>query len=211
MRASLLVASLIAFSVASPLAAAPGSVYGPSAPGDSAFVRVVNALDSVPSLRADLGATRFQDVSFGTVSAYRPVAPDVYLVRVAGLELEVIAKSRTYYTVAFTPGGILLFEDATHTDPARAQIFLYNLTSIDPIDLKTSDGKTVVVKGVRPGTSGVKVVNAVSATLAVYSGAVRLGAQTVLALKRGCSFSVFALGEPAKPTVFSAQAEVKVP
>ncbi len=210
MRASLLVATVFALGVVSSLAAAPGSVYGPSAPGDSAFVRVVNALDSVPSLRADLGATRFQDVTYGTVSAYRPVVPDVYLVRVAGMELEVIAKTRTYYTVAFTSGAILLFEDATHTDPARAQVFLYNLTSIDPIDLKTSDGKTVVIKGVRPGTSGVKVVNAVSATLAVYGAGARVGAPAVLALKRGSSFSVFVLGESAKPAVFSAQAEVKV-
>ncbi|HET6486349.1 MAG TPA: alginate O-acetyltransferase AlgF [Spirochaetia bacterium] len=211
MRASLFVAAVLAFGVTSSLAAAPGSVYGPSAPGDSAFVRVVNALKSVPSLRADLGATRFQDVSYGAASAYLPVAPDVYLVRVAGLELEVIAKTRTYYTVAFTSGGILLFEDATHTDPARAQLFLYNLTSIDPIDLKTSDGKTTVIKGVRPGTSGVKVVNAVSATLAVYSGGTRVGAPAVLALKRGSSFGVFVLGESARPTVFSVQAEVKVP
>ncbi len=201
---------VIALGISAPLAAAPGSVYGPSAPGDSAFVRVINALPTVSSLRLDLGATRFQDIAYASVSAYRPVVPDVYLVRVGGMELEVIAKTRTYYTVACTASGILLFEDATHTDPARAQIFLYNLTSLDPLDLKTADGKTAVIKAVRPQTSDLKVVNAVNVSLAVFSGAARIGAPTSLALKRGSSFSVFVVGDPRKPTVLAAKAEVKV-
>lgn len=210
MRGPIPLLVVIALCVSTPLAAAPGSVYGPSAPGDSAFVRVINALTTVPSLRVDLGATRFQDIPYASVSAYRPVVPDVYLVRVAGVELEVIAKTRTYYTVACTPSGILLFEDATHTDPARAQIFLYNLTPLDPIDLKTADGKTSVIRAVHPETSDVKVVNAVTVSLAVYNGTTRLGAPASLALKRGSSFSIFAVGEAGKATVFVAKAEVKV-
>ncbi len=208
MRRSVLVL-LCAVAAAFPvLAAGPQSVYGPSAPGDSAFVRVLSILPD--PVRVSLGATRIGPVASSTVSSYRPVVPDIYVVRAGGKELEVVPKSGTYITIACTPKGILLFEDPPHTDPARAQLFLYNLTPIPRIDLKSADGKTSVLPGVKSGESAQVIVNAVSVTLALFDGTALVKPVGTLPLQRGASFSVFAFGETASVSVLAVKADVKV-
>ena len=188
----------------------PTSVYGPSAPGDSAFVRMVNAVAGGQPLAVSLGATRFESVKYAEASPYRPVVPDIYLLRVSGLEREIVAKTKSYFTIVFTQRGIHVLEDVPHTDPARAQVFLYNFSSLPRLDLKTSDGKTSVIAGVQSGASGVTVVNAVAASLAVFGNGVLVTLLGDLGLRRGSSFSVFALGEDAPPLVFAVKAEVRV-
>jgi alginate O-acetyltransferase complex protein AlgF len=199
---------LLLAAAAAPLGAAPQSVYGPSAPGDSAFVRVVSLL--ADPLRVSLGATRIGPVGYGTVSSYFPVVPDIYVVRAGGAELEVVPKSGGYLTIACTPKGIILFDDPPHTNPARAQVFLYNLTSLPSLDLKTADGKTAVIAGVKNGESAQVVVNAVTAALAVYSGTTLVKAVGSLALQRGVSYSVFAMGDAAHVSLLATKADVKV-
>ena len=184
------------------------SVYGPEVPGSSAFVRVVNALPAVPSLALELGATEFAPLPFAGVSPYRPVTPDIYQVEAGGSAAEIIPKSGTYYTVVCGPKGITVLEDPAHVDPARAQVFLYNMSSLPALDLKTADGKTAVISGVRPGASGVKVVNAVSVSLAVWNGATRVGAVGDLGLARGSSFSVFVLTSGSALRVIAVKATV---
>lgn len=186
----------------------PRSVYGPSAPGDSAFVRVINLLPA--PVRLSLGATRIGPVANGTVSPYWAVTPDIYLVRAGGQELEVVPKSGAYITLACTPGKILLFTDPPHTDPARAQLFLYNLTSIPRIALKSADGKTQVIADVESGRFALVVVNAVSVPLAVFEGTSLVKALGTLHLARGASFSVFATGERGAVSLLAVKAEVKV-
>jgi alginate O-acetyltransferase complex protein AlgF len=201
-------ALLFAVMTPMPLGAAPQSVYGPSAPGDSAFVRLLNLLPD--ALRVSLGATRIGPVGSAAISAYEPVVPDIYVVRAGGEEREVVPKSGTYLTIACTSKGIILFDDPPHTNPARAQVFLYNLTSIASLDLKTADGKTAVVAGVKEGESGQVVVNAVTVSLAVYNGAALVKAVGSLALQRGSSYSVFAMGDAARVSLLAAKADVKV-
>lgn len=186
----------------------PRSVYGPSAPGDSAFVRVINLLPG--PVRISLGATRIGPVAKGEISPYWSVAPDIYLVRAGGRELEVLPKSGTYLTLACTPAAIVLFADPAHTDPARAQLFLYNLTSLPRISLKSADGKTTVIGGVDSGHSGLVVVNAVSVALAVYDGTSLVKTLGTLELARGASFSVFATGDRGAVSLQAVKAEVKV-
>ncbi len=186
----------------------PRSVYGPSAPGDSAFVRVINLLPG--PVRISLGATRIGPVAHGAVSPYRPVVPDVYLVRAQGQEREIVPKSGVYVTLACTNDGILLFDDPPHTDPARAQLFLYNFTSIPRISLKSADGKTQVIADVESGHAGHIVVNAVSVALAVFDGAALVKPLDTLALKRGSSFSVFALTEGGSVSLLVVKASVEV-
>jgi alginate O-acetyltransferase complex protein AlgF len=195
--------------VAGPLGAqGPRSVYGPSAPGDSAFVRVVNLLPD--PVRVSLGATRIGPVTVSTVSSYEPVVPDVYQVRAGGNEREVVPQSGAWLTIACTRQGIVLFTDPPHTDPARAQVFLYNLSSLPSLDLKTADGKTAVIGGVAKEASAQVVVNAVTVTLAVFSGATRVGDAGKLPLARGSSYSVFAVDTGKGVQVLTVKADVKV-
>jgi alginate O-acetyltransferase complex protein AlgF len=184
------------------------SVYGPSAPGDSAFVRVLSLLPD--PVRISLGATRIGPVASSTVSSYQPVVPDIYLVRAAGKELEVVPTSGVWLTIACTPRGIVLFTDPPHTNPARAQVFLYNLTAIPALDLRTADGKTTVLAGVKSGASAQVVVNALSVSLALFNGGTLVKEVGTLALLRGSSFSVFALPQGAGVSVLAVKADVKL-
>lgn len=208
--AALLAAALAAALAVPPLAAANRSVYGPEAPGDSAFVRVVNAVPGSPPLEAELGSTRFGALAYGQASPYRPVTPDIYVFAAGSLEQELIPGAGRYYTVAALPDAVVVLEDPAHTDPARAQLFLYNLSTLPRVDLATADGKTAVVAGVKPRSSGLAVVNAVAARLAVRSGGAQLRAVGDLGLSRGSSFSVFVLGTPSSPVVLTLRAAVQV-
>jgi alginate O-acetyltransferase complex protein AlgF len=183
------------------------SVYGPEVPGNSAFARFVNAIPGSSAEGFELGATSFDPLKYAAVSPYKPVTPDIYQISAAGHDLEIIPRSGIYYTIVCSPQAITVLEDPAHVDPARAQVFLYNLSSVPSLDLKTADGKTGVILGVRPGASGVKVVNAVPVPLAVWNAGARVASVGDLGLARGSSFSVFAIGGE-KPLVFAVKATV---
>lgn len=206
-----LVTSLaLAILVAAPGVAGTRSVYGPEVPGDAAFVRIVNAVPGSSDLETELGATTFDPLSYAEVSPYRAVTPDIYFFSADDEELEIIPKSGCYYTVAVLPDAIVVLDDPAHTDPARAQLFLYNLSSLPRIDLATADGKTRVIADVRSRSSGLAIVNAVAASLAVTSGGARVKLVGDLGLARGSSFSVFVLGGGSATAVFTAKARVQV-
>jgi hypothetical protein len=163
------------------------TLYGTQAPKDASFVRVFRAVEGGGPL--EVGARRF-DPPRGEVTAYRPVLPDIYLLQAGGQELELIPRVRGYYTVALTAEGIRVFEDVEHTDAARAQLVLYNLLPRERVELKTEDGRTVVIAAVGPGEVGRINVNAVPVRLGVFGG----GPPGMLGdpdLRRGASYSLF--------------------
>jgi len=200
----------LAILVAAPICAGTRSVYGPEVPGDAAFVRIVNGVPGSTPLASELGATLFDPLAYAEVSPYRAVTPDIYLFSAAGEEQEIIPLSGRYYTVAVLPGAVVVLEDPAHTDPARAQLFLYNFSSLPSADLATADGKTRVIAAVLPRSSGLAVVNAVAASLAVTSGGARVKLIGDLGLARGSSFSVFVLDGGSAAVVFTAKARVQV-
>lgn len=183
------------------------SVYGPEVPGNSSFARFVNAVPGSTAEEFALGATMFDPLPYAAVSPYKPVLPDIYQISAAGHGVEIIPKSGTYYTIVCSPQAITVLEDPPHVDPARTQLFLYNLSTLAALDLKTADGRTSVIAGVRPGASGVKVVNAVPVSLAVWNAGSRVATVGGLGLARGTSFSVFAIGG-VSPRVFAVKATV---
>jgi hypothetical protein len=203
-------AALILIIAASSASAANRSVYGPEVPGDSAFVRIVNADPGSAPVSAELGATGFEPLGYAQASPYKAVTPDIYVFSANEKELEVIPMSGRYYTVAILPASIVVLEDPAHTDPARAQLFLYNFSSLPRVDLTTADGKTTVIGGIRPNASGLAVVNAVAARLAVRSGGAVVKSLGDLGLARGASFSAFVVGSASSPAVFTLKAVVQV-
>jgi alginate O-acetyltransferase complex protein AlgF len=204
-RLSVVLALLAALGVP---ASAQQSVYGPDVPGDTAFVRFVNAIPGSPPQSFELGATSFDPLAYAAVSPYKPVTPDIYQLEASDNQLEIIPESGAYYTILCTPKGLTALKDPTHVDAARAQLFLYNVSGFASLDLKTADGKTGVIVGVKPNASGVKVVNAVSASLAVWNGSTRVAALGNVGLTRGSSFSVFVIGSGAAAKVFAVKASV---
>jgi hypothetical protein len=67
-----------------------------------------------------------------------------------------------------------------------------------------------VIAGVKNGESGQVVVNAVTASLAVYNGTALVKAVGSLALQRGSSYSVFAMGDAGRVALLATKADVKV-
>jgi alginate O-acetyltransferase complex protein AlgF len=210
MKTASLFAIFVALCAGAPASGETRSVYGPEVPGDAAFVRLVNAIPGKVPLEIELGATRYKPLGWATASPYRPVTPDIYQLEASGHEGEIIAKSGRYYTIVCAPAGISIYEDPAHTDPARAQLFLYNLSPLAKIDLRTADGKTGVISGVGPRSSGLAVVNAVRVPLAVFSNGTSIAGLGDLGLTRGSSFSVFVLAGDPSPLVFSVKARVAV-
>ena len=58
------------------------------------------------------------------------------------------------------------------------------------MDLKTADGKTVVVSDVKPGTSGSRAVNGITVDLAAFDGAKVLGTVKGVKLERSSAYAL---------------------
>jgi hypothetical protein len=181
------------------------TLYGTQAPKDAAFVRVFRAVEGGGPV--EVGARRF-DPPRGGVTPYRPVLPDIYLVRAGGQELELIPRVRRYYTLALTAEGLSVFEDVEHTDPARAQLVLYDLLPGQKVELKTEDGLTVVVAAVGPGEAGRVNVNPVPVRLGVFGRTGPLLAIGDPGLRRGASYSVFVFPGRSTTEALCARAEL---
>jgi hypothetical protein len=181
------------------------TLYGTQAPKDAAFVRFFRGIEGGGPL--EVGARRF-DPPRGGVTPYRPVLPDIYLLRAGGEELELIPKVRHYYTLALTAQGLLIFEDVEHTDPARAQLVLYDLLPRERVELKTAEGGAPVIAAIGPGEAGRVNVNAVPVRLAVFGAAGPLAMLGDPGLKRGASYSVFVFPGGSAPEALCVKAEL---
>ncbi len=165
-------------------------LYAPSVPEDAALVRVVNLHRNGDSPRLDMGRERFSPQGPGTVSPYRPVPPGIHILGGAG-GVEFMPQPGRFYSVVFGPENALtLLSDEAHTDPARAQLVLYNFTD-SVVDLVAVPGNTVILEGVAPDQSRSIAVNAISVSLVVRAGGEDLDRRE-LAMERGESYGVFA-------------------
>jgi len=181
------------------------TLYGTRAPKDAAFVRVFRAVEGGGPV--EVGARRF-DPPRGGVTPYRPVLPDIYLLSAGGQELELIPRVGRYYTLALTAEGWRIFEDVEHTDPARAQVVLYDLLPGERVELRTEDGRTGVVAAVGPGEAGRVNVNPVPVRLGAFGSAGKLAAIGDPGLRRGASYSVFVFPGRSAVEALCARAEL---
>lgn len=187
---ALIVPALLALATL-PLSAAQGGLYGPEAPIDAAWVRVVHAgpeatvaarvADGAPRTLARFDATPYALVRPGTVEV--AVGDDV-------LVLEVGPES--FATVAATDAGLVAVPDPALRDISRGLLGLVNLTDREALDLQVPDGP-VVVGAVPPGAhDAVAVAGATTELVVVDAGAVvaRLEAR---AFERGVAYAVVAV------------------
>ena len=182
------------------------TLYGERAPRDAAYVRLFRAVDGQPGRALALGAARFEALGHGAVSPYRPVAPDIYQIRSDGHLGEIIPRAQRYYTVTVTRGGIQVFEDQAHTDPARAQLVLYNLSSLEQVSLSTEDRRTQVIPPVSPRAAEGITVNAMPVRLGVFSAGRVLRLLGDPKLSRGSSYSALVFDEEGQTAVHWAEA-----
>ena len=163
-------------------------LYGPSAPPDAAYVRVVNAVPG-PEAAVSLADADYL-VGFATATAYQVLEPGETTLNVAGEAIPLTVEAGGFYTAVVTPEGVNVLHDEALVDASRALLTLYNFSSLGPLDLKTADGETDIVSGVAPLSEGSIVVNQAEVALGVFAGGELIGETESSLLERGTAYSV---------------------
>ncbi len=176
-----------ALSVA-PVVAQDG-LYAPSVPENAALVRVVNLREGEESPRLDVGRERFAPLPAGEVGPYRPVPPGVYILGGAG-GVEFSPEPGRFYSLVVSEGSApAVVRDEAHTDPARAQLVMYNFGDA-PADLFALPGGAIIFEKIPTEESEAMAVNAIEVALSVrVGGEERLRRE--LQLERGESYGIF--------------------
>jgi alginate O-acetyltransferase complex protein AlgF len=182
-------------------------LYAPAPPADAAFVRVIHALESAPSVSVSVGDTSYGEVAFAQASPYRVVLQGTRTITAGDTSQDLEVQAGKFYTLAVTSSGVTVLEDANSSNRAKALLLLYNLSDLPSIDLKTADGKTDVLLGVGPGAQKSIEVNGITVDLAVSSEGQELQAFPGVSLERGAAYSAIVLGTASAPTVIWVQSE----
>ena len=166
-------------------------LYDPEPPPNAAFVRTVQANSGADAFDLTLRDVGLDPVSYGEVSPYRVLVQGTY--DLAGTDPLVIEAGR-FYTVASTPTGIVVLEDATNSDRAKALLVFYNFSDLPSLDLKTADGSVPVITDVHPQQSGNVQVNPIAIGFGLFDDATQLALIDDPGLQRGAAFGFFVFG-----------------
>lgn len=189
------------------VAQAQEGLYGPQTPQDTAFVRFVHAATSVPEATFSIAGVPFATTEYTHVTPYDLLAEGTHTISVDELTTELTTDVGGFYTVVLMPEDLLVITDTPLEDPAKARLFLYNLSTLDTIDLQTADGDTEVLTGVAAGSSSSIEVNPADVTLAVFHQGEVLQELSDLQLERGAAYGIFVMGDSESLTVHHAVAE----
>ena len=182
-------------------ATAQTDLYGPQAPADAAYVRVLQAVPG-EMLSADLGGEVLPELEFAQVSPYRVVSPGDVSYTLAESGNGTLAAG-AFYTFVNLPSETLVLEDTPLLDASRGLISLYNLTDLDALSLVTTDGAEVVAD-VAPGELASLEVNEAEVGLAVVAGEDEVAQLEPLLLERGVAHGVFVLNAQEGPVAVYA-------
>lgn len=172
------------------------ALYDPAPPPNSAFVRFIDARGQ-GNLQVGIGE-KSVTVPANGVSAYVVVPAGEQDLNLSTQSGKVAVAAGKYYTVALFLDGATtptLIEDPVLDNPAKSGVYLYNFSDIEAIKLYAPKPKVAVIDNVGKGTSGFKVVNAVTVDFDVMAGdkaVTNLGSTT---LKRRSSTSVVVTGK----------------
>ncbi|SMB80546.1 alginate O-acetyltransferase AlgF [Deinococcus hopiensis] len=164
-------------------AAEDNGLYDPAPPANSAFVRVINA----PA--GTLGG-KAVTADKGTASVYVVVPQGEFDAKVGAAAGKLKVEAGKFYSVVPSGNRLVLLTDPAMESRAKALLVIYNLSKAASVDLKTADGKTTVVKGVKAGDSGNRAVNGVTVDLAAFAGDKALGTLKGVKLERGNTYAV---------------------
>jgi alginate O-acetyltransferase complex protein AlgF len=182
-------------------------LYDPAPPADAAFIRILHAAPDAAPVSTTIDDVAFNELAFATVSPYKVVLQGTHTLTAGEISQDLEVSAGKFYTLAITPNGVTVLEDAISTNRAKALLNLYNLSDLASVDLKTADGKTEVLMGVASGTQKNIEVNGITVDLAVSSEGAELQAFPGVKLERGAAYSALVLGTADAPTVIWVQSE----
>lgn len=131
------------------LVTAQEDLYGPSAPTDVAYIRVMHAAEGYSAFQAASGEMLFDPVDFLGVTPYYPFPAGRFNLSLADVVTNLTVEAGGFYTVVLLQGDSHLFDDDPLIDSSRALLTFYNLTNL-LTDLKTFDASTVIFSEVGP-------------------------------------------------------------
>ena len=172
----------LAFACSTAVLAQTG-LYDPAPPANSAFVRVLNTPTATLSdkvVTADKGAA----------SVYVIIPQGDLIAKVGNITSKLKVEAGKFYSVVSSGTTLTLITDQAADNKAKALLTIYNLSKSASVDLKTADGKTAVVSGVKPGTSGSRAVNGITVELAAFTGTKVLGSLKSVSLERGSAYAI---------------------
>jgi alginate O-acetyltransferase complex protein AlgF len=168
---------------------ANAELYDPVAPAGSAFVRGYNrTANSVEITLA--GKSSPLIVRPGQLSAYRFVANGKQAIRVGTENHDAQLPPDRAMTIVIDEASVLFLPDPFVQEPRKAQVALYNLTTV-PISLKTQDGKHQVVSATNPNMTAGRAVNEIKIAFAVFNEDRMLSQFEALFLRKGRTYSYF--------------------
>jgi hypothetical protein len=197
-------------------AAAVASLYGPQAPADASFLRVLNA-SSEPIKLVFTGGGAAQTLAPYTVTRYAVLRP--------GEPLRVTIDSRTlsrsdkdnstavsgeYVTlaVAHNAQGWQMRAISTnqgHIDGLKATLQAYNFVANCSANISVAGTDTMVFKTLAEGTLQARAINPVKASVVEQCGTASSAALPLPQLAAGDSYSLFVIGNADKPMLVGAR------
>jgi hypothetical protein len=181
------VASSLLSIAALPWAAAQGDLYGPEAPVDAAWVRVLNVATDGVDVR--IGDAAAQELGHHEATPYALVDPGEVRVDVGGDVHALTVAPESFTTVAATADGVVVVPDPALRDISRGLLGLLNLTIREGLDLRVPDGP-VVVAAVPPGAHDAVAVAEASTALVVVDADVEVARVEERPFARGVAYTV---------------------
>ena len=178
---------------------AQDDLYGPAAPPDAAWVRAVNA-EASGGLGIRVADGPLESVAFGDATAYRLVEPGDVNVDLGGAMFTVQVEATDFVTVVAHVDGPLVITDTALVDVSRGLLALYNLTSLERLELAVVDGPSVV-SDVAPGSQDTVAVNEAEVALKVRADDEVIGRLDARLFERGVAHSVIVVEGPDGPLV----------
>lgn len=158
-------------------------LYAPAPPANSAFVRVLSA----PA--ATLG-TQHISAKSGAASPYVVIPQGTLSVKLGTVSGKLKVEAGKFYSVFSAGGKLLLLVDQAAESRAKALLTVYNLSQHPSLDLKTADGKTTVLTGIKMNSSASRAVNGITVDLAAFVGAKSVGTVKGVKLERGDTYAL---------------------
>lgn len=168
-------------------------LYGKATDPLASFVRVVS-LDASASVIAGISVE-----SQHGVSPYVNVEPGEVEISAGTRISRVDVQPGSFYTLAVTASGDSFFKDPVKNDPAKAQVYLYNLSDLDGIDLFVPAAKVIAVEAVPSGASKDIALRApLSLDFEIRKDGIALAPPFTIELKRRSGYTVILSGTAGK-------------
>ncbi len=163
-------------------------LYGPEAPADVGWVRVVNGAVA-GGVAVRVGEAQTIVLGLGDATRYARVEGGRVMVDVGGERVEVEVEPEAFLSVATTPTGVVVVRDPGLRDVSRGLLGLLNLTDRPALDLRVPDGNPVVA-GVPPAAHDALAVAGATTALLVTAGDEVLARLEPQTFERGVAYTV---------------------